>query len=247
MRKRRKRTDEELKAIEKQCRNMELYLVLRPDNLDVLNDLGILRADHIVDNRSYDQANGWLDKVVREDETRKVARRKLIDLAIAGQRFKSALEHITYLLKESPDDPELLRLLGYCDEKIGEDENAQKAYEKAIEYAPKQVETYPRLANLLRSSLNKPKEAYECMQTMIKNNPNSTKAYIYLGSYWQSIDSKEEAKKVSDREIDPKEEAMKAAEKALELAPDDQDALLLAAQCAVGAGDFEQANTPNTT
>ena len=70
------KNDEELKAIEKQCRNMELYLVLRPDNLDVMNDLGILRADHIVDTRSFGQAYGWLDKVIREDETRKEARRK---------------------------------------------------------------------------------------------------------------------------------------------------------------------------
>jgi tetratricopeptide (TPR) repeat protein len=239
--KKEKKTDEELKAIEKQCRNMELYLLLRPDNLDVMNDLGMLRADHIIDARSFGQAYGWLDKVVREDETRKEARRKLIDLAIAWQRFNDALEHINYLLKESPDDPELLQLLGHCDEKIGEDENAQKAYEKAIKYAPKQIETYPRLGYLLQHSLNKPKEAYDCMQDMIKNNPNSAKAYVYLGNYWQSIDSKDEAKKITDREMDPKEEAMKAAEKALELSPDDQDALLLAAQCAVGSGDFEKA------
>jgi cellulose synthase operon protein C len=243
--KKEKKTEEETKALKKQIENMQWYLSFRPNDLDVVEKLGMLRADHIIvdnvfDNIAYNQAYSLLDKVVREDETRKEARRKLIDVAITGQRFTDALEHLKYLLKESPDDPELLQLLGQCDEKIGENESAQKAYEKAIEYSPKQIDTYPRLASLLRS-LNKPKEAYDCMQNMIKNNPNSAKAYIYLGNYWQSISTKEDAKRAADRDVDTKDEAMRAAEKALELSPDDSDALLLAAQCAIGLDDFEKA------
>ena len=236
-----KNTTEEEKALQKQFRNMEMYLMFKPGDLDVMESFGMLRADHISDNRSFSQAFGILEKVVREDETRNKARRKLIELMMPAGRSSDAMEHINYLLKESPDDPDLLQLLGQCEAEMGEDSNAVATYEKAIKYSPKQIETYARLADLLRNRLEQPKEAYECMQNMINNNPNSVKAYFYLGLYWQSINSKEEAKKATDKDLDPKEEAMKAAEKALELAPDDTDGLLLASHCAMALGDLEKA------
>ena len=37
------------------------------------------------------------------------------------------------------------------------------------------------------------------MQNLVKNNPDSAKAYIYLGTYWESMD-KEEAKKASAKD-----------------------------------------------
>lgn len=139
--------------------------------------------------------------------------------------------------------PKLLELLGRCQEAQDEFENAQKTYEKAIEYAPKQIITYMRLANLLDKHLEKPKEAYAYIKKMVENNPKSATAYIYLGEYFQIMASKEEAKKATEDDIDPKEEAMKAAEKALELSPDNADALMLAAKTAIALGDMEKARS----
>jgi len=236
-----KNTKAETKALEKQLRNLEWYLSFRPNDLDVMETLGLIRAEHMYDPKSYGLAYGYLDKVVREDETRNKTRRKLINVAMLGARYTDALEHINYLLKETPEDPEFTQLLGECEEAMSEYENAQQSYEKAIEYSPKQVDSYSRLAKLLRERMEQPKEAYECMQNMIKNNPTSAKAYIYLGEYWQSIDSKDEAKKASGKDMDPNNEAMKAAKKALELSPDDVDGLLLAARCEMALNDLEKA------
>ncbi len=248
--KKEKKTEEAAKALQTQIKNMKWYLSFRPNDLDVMENLGMLFADNIVANNivdtiSFNQANSLLDKVVREDPTRNNARRKLIDLLMLQRRFADALEHIQYLLKESPDNPELLQLLGLCEEATREYENAQKTFEKAIEYSPKQIDTYPQLANLLRKSLDKHKEAYACMQNLVKNNPDSAKAYIYLGNYWENMDKEETNKATAKEDIDPKEEAMKAAEKAVELSPDDspynQDALLLAARCSMALDKPEQA------
>ncbi|MGA2060502.1 MAG: tetratricopeptide repeat protein [Thermoguttaceae bacterium] len=244
--KKEKKTEEQAKALQTQIKNLQWYLSFRPNDLDVTEELGLLLADHIIDGTTFNpvffnQAMTRLDAVVREDPTRNNARRKLIDLQILYKTYTDAMEHIQYLLKESPDNPELLQLLGQCQQATRDYQNAQKSYEKAIEYSPKQIETYPQLANLLRQSLDKSKEAYTCMQNLVKNNPDSTKAYVYLGSYWESMDT-EEAKKASGKDdIDPKEEALKAAEKAVELSPDDQDALLLAARCSTALNKSEQA------
>jgi tetratricopeptide (TPR) repeat protein len=238
-----KNSEEEEKARKRQIENMQWYLALRPYDLDKMEELGMLKADHILDAQTFYQAYSLLDKVVREDETRNKARHKLFGLLMDPRigRFSEALEHIRYLLQESPDNPDLLLLAGQCETATREYENARKSLEKAISYSPKQIDTYPLLANVLNKGLDKPKEAYNCLENMVKNNPNSAKAYIYLGTYWETIDSKDEVKRITDKDLDPRDEAMKAAEKALELDPNDADGLLLAARCSIASNKLEDA------
>jgi tetratricopeptide (TPR) repeat protein len=247
--------EEEQEAIKEQMKNLEWYLTLRRSDWDVLEKLGMLRAEHIVDLPSFRQAYECLDRLVREDPTRKEARRKLIDLLILAARFSDARLHLDYLLKETPDDPELLFLLGQCQEGMGEEETAVTYYQKTIKYSPKTIEVYPRLANLLQTSLERTKEADACMQELVKNNPDSAKAQILLAAYLQKTgvdlakrSYDEEAQKASEKAY---EEALQAVEKALELAPNEKDeknalllekdALLLGAQCALNSGDLEKA------
>ena len=241
--KKEKNTEEETKALQRQEKNMQWYLSFRPNDLDVTQDLGLILADHIVDRPTFNQAYTLLDKVVREDPDRNTARRKLIDVLLlpSNKSYADVLEHIQYLLKESPDNPELLQLLGQCQQATREYEEAQKSFEKAISYSPKQIDTYPQLAELLRRTLDKHKEAYACMQNLVKNNPDSAKAYFYLGGYWESMDKEEAKNATGNEDINPREEAMNAAQKALELSPDDQDALLLAARCSIALDKMDQA------
>jgi cellulose synthase operon protein C len=239
-------SEEQLKALKKQIENMRWYLSLKPKDMDVMESMGLLMADNVIarnltDERSFGSAYGYLDIVIREDPSRDKVRRRLIDLMMASGRITDAQDHLTYLLKKSPDDPELLRLLGNCQEYQGEDEKAKTSYEKAIEYAPTNIDTYPLLADLLHKRLKQPKEAEQCLKKLVENNPDSAKAYIYLGAYYQNVKSNEEA--------------TKAVEKALELAPDDKDVskltpddknvlldgLLLAARCAIESKDLEKA------
>jgi cellulose synthase operon protein C len=237
-----KKVDEEEAAQQERIDSLASYIELKPDDLDVREELGILRADRVQDAKSYGSAYSILDGVVREDPKRNKARRKLIELTMLAGRYEDARNHLEmFLLKDKPDDPELLDLLGQCQEKLNEFDKAIESYNKAIKGSPARIDAYQRLAILLRNRMNKPKQAYDCMQNMIKNNSDSAKAYLCLGNYWQSINTKEEAKKAAEKDVDPKAEAMKAAEKAVQLSPDDQDALLLAAQCSMALDKSDQA------
>jgi tetratricopeptide (TPR) repeat protein len=72
-------------------------------------------------------------------------------MALALERFSDAREHLMILLREdTPEDGALEQSLGLCDE--GEKQYAEAAewYRKAILHAPNQLESYVRLASLLR-------------------------------------------------------------------------------------------------
>ncbi|HEY4761139.1 MAG TPA: tetratricopeptide repeat protein, partial [Thermoguttaceae bacterium] len=222
-----KKTEEEEKALEQQLKYLQWYISFRPDDLKAIEQLALILADRVNNPRTYMQAYSLLDKVVRDDSSRNKARRKLIQLAILGERFSDAHYHLSNLLNETADDPELLDLLGQCQEGMGENAAAAESYNKAIESSPKLLDTYWRLASLLRVRLERPAEADKSMQKLVENNPDSTKAYVYRGNYLRSIGSTEEA--------------MKTSEQALEISADDQDALLLAAQCAMASGDLVKA------
>ena len=222
-----KKTEEEEKALEQQLKYLQWYISFRPDDLKAIEQLALILADRVNNPRTYMQAYSLLDKVVRDDSSRNKARRKLIQLAILGERFSDAHYHLSNLLNETADDPELLDLLGQCQEGMGENAAAAESYNKAIESSPKLLDTYWRLASLLRVRLERPAEADKAMQKLVENNPDSTKAYVYRGNYLRSIGSTEEA--------------MKTSEQALEISADDQDALLLAAQCAMASGDLVKA------
>ncbi len=70
-------------------------------------------------------------------------------------------------MKETPDDPELLDLAGQILIFNNKDEEACKQFRRAIEIGPTQINTYVRLAIVLRSRLDKKAEAEEVMYDMI--------------------------------------------------------------------------------
>ena len=56
----------------------------------------------------------------------------------------------SFLLVESPEDPELHELMGRCHVEMGRYKEAVKEFKTAIKLAPSQVNVYPRLADVLR-------------------------------------------------------------------------------------------------
>jgi tetratricopeptide (TPR) repeat protein len=223
-----KNTKEESEALGEQIDSLISYLKIKPNDMNVREEVAILLADHVYDQQSFNKAYGNLEKLLRDDPGRSKARRKLTDLAILARRYDAALNELEkYLLKENPGDPKLLDQLGQCQEGTLDFDSAAKSYEDAIKKSPTQIETYVRLARLLQGRLKRRKEADEWMHELIRNNPNSTKAHVYLGNYLRGLGSNSEA--------------LKAAEKALQLSPDDEAALSLAAQCETAMGHLEQA------
>ena len=188
----------------------------------------------------FNQAIGRLDKVVRDDPTRNYARRKLIDLLMLKEILYRRLEIYSTCLRSRRTIRSCCSC-GSVSTGYSRVENAQKSYEKAIKYSPSKSTLTRNWPTCCVKTWKSPKRHTYACKTSVKNNPESAKAYIYLGSYWESMEKEEAKKATGNDDIEPKEEAMKAAEKAVELAPDDQDALLLAARCAIALDKPEQA------
>jgi len=112
-------------------------------------------------------------------------------------------------------------------EREGRFDDAARKLWRSVRLAPRQLEPYARLAELLRWRLGRPDEADYWMKTLVESNADSRRAHVLRGRYLLSVG------RIEDAEAD--------AARALDSAPDDHDALLLAAQCAVGKGQYDQA------
>ena len=208
------------------------YLALLPKETDARADLGMLLADLGMFEASF----RTLEQVLREDATRADARRRLIDMAMAARMFGHARDHLKVLLAADPNNAELLELVGQCQVSTGELDAAERTFAAAIKADPTRLESYTALARLLRQRMS-PGQTFEkkdaernpdtWINKMVEANPKTTKAYLLRGEYW--------------RRAGKAAEAEKDVAKALELAPGDEDALLLAADCALDKKDYDQA------
>jgi len=247
-------------------KNYGEYLKFAPDDLDALEEYGLLLADL----QRYNLAFTNLEKLLRQaqsaGEDRPKVRRRLVDLAIelgqlsqtiqdAAERsrqtarwFGVARDHLeNYLLQESPDDAELLELLGRCQAASGEYAAAAKSFRRAIDSAPHLVEAYPRLAGLLRLRLSRAKEADQWMEKLVNANADSYTALLLSAAYLRENGSLEEAQEQAVRALDLADKALAKAEDALKANPNDpswetkrdaasrsrRQGLLLAARCAL--------------
>ena len=208
-------------------RNLFWYVRLMPDDVDELEKLATLLADHVEDSQTFGRAFGWLERVVRQAPERDAARRRLVEMAMLAGRHQDAKDHLRFLIEKSPDDPELMGLLGRCNAGAGENRRAIENLTKAIELSPSQVEAYAQLANVLRYRLLRDREADEWMNKLVEANPDSAQAHLLRGFYLVRIQATDKA--------------LEEAKKSLELEPDGRDALWLAAECYSNARQYDDA------
>ncbi len=109
---------------------------------------------------------------------------------------------------------------------MGHDKAAVQALQLAIRLAPGQVESYPRLALVLRH-LQQKKDADDLMERMIRANSKSTKAHLLYTRYLYIQGSFVKA--------------MEMVNRTLALAPDEPSALYMGGLCAVGRQRYEEA------
>ena len=181
-------------------KELSWYLNLKPDDIDAEEKLGLLLADlafnpdtGMVAWNMFSPAWIQLENVVGQDPNRTDARHRLIKLAMRVRRFKDAREHVEALLSVSPKDAELPDLLGQCQQSVREFEDAAKSYQEAVELDPAQLDTYGRLARLLRYRLQKPDDADESMEKLVEANAKSGQAHFLHGAYLKTIKSNEKA------------------------------------------------------
>ena len=147
----------------KQSKAIELYgkyLVLAPRDTDARSQYGSLLADAHAHSRAF-QA---FEAVLRLDPGRSDVRRKAVMAAMVIDRVSDARDHLeNYLLKESPDDPELLELEGRCLARAGECLAAGHSLQAAIQRDPTRIAAYTQLVAVLsrpREDLDKDREKW---------------------------------------------------------------------------------------
>jgi cellulose synthase operon protein C len=192
----------------------ERYLRLRPDEIDTRKKLGIAFPKHSRTPEAKMNTLFFLEQIVREDPQDDTIRREAIRMAMDPfvQRFSLARTHIDFLLAKQKGDGELEDLIGQCDASERKYLEAIKHWHLAIQYRPDLVQTYGRLAYLLRKEFKEPSQADEQIEKMIRTNPNHVQAYLIRLNYW--------------REHGDESKVDESLTKAIQLAPTDPEVLL---------------------
>ena len=180
------------------------------------------------------------------DKTRNEVRRKLIDLEMGTHQTQLMAAAKTLLLEmkaKGDTTPEDDMKLAKCQVALGNYSDAVKLLESMIGYntetkkfddkkaiLPNEVDAYITLANLLREKISDSEMADRAdvadrvIDKLVAVNKDSAKALLGQAKYLQEYASREKAKPAID--------------KALQLAPNDPDVLLQAADMATQVKDF---------
>jgi tetratricopeptide (TPR) repeat protein len=173
-----------------------------------------------------------LEAVLRRDPQRSDIRRRQVDIAMALGKFADALVHLRVLHEAAPEDAELERLMGRCEEANGQFRNAVQAYEGAIRHAPDQIDNYLRVAVLARERLDDANKANAVLVAMIEANPNAFQAYLARARYRLQFDGKLPS---------TLDKAGADVRRARELAADEPEVVLVAADLARAQGTPDKA------
>jgi tetratricopeptide (TPR) repeat protein len=215
------------------------YLAIAPMDADARWQYGTL----LVNAHAHARAFQAFEAVLRLDPARSDVRRKAVVAAMAIGRLPDARDHLeNYLLKESPDDPELLLLEGQCLARVGEYVAAGRSLQAAIQRDPARIAAYTELIAVLSRSredldkdrekwlANLPREQQTALKQdkdwaektadywtdrLVKANPKDPQVYVFRGH-------RQGRKGLLDN-------AIQDAEVALKLKSDDPEALNLAA------------------
>jgi cellulose synthase operon protein C len=226
------------------------YLLLEPKDVEAQARYGSLLADvHL-----FSGANQALEAVLRREPANSAVRRKAAKVDMAIDRVQDARIHLEKLLAESPDDAELLDLLGQCLAVSGDYLKAGSKFEMAIERDPSRVAAYVHLIAIYsrpREELDKDKTTWIArmpkeQQTALQQD----KAWAEkIGDYWSDrmVDANPKDPKVfvlrGERRYRKQlwDGALQDAEAALKLKPDDPPALHLAARSCLAATNLDKA------
>jgi cellulose synthase operon protein C len=215
-----------------------------PTKIEFANaELDLTEADDVTMAEASDAVR-VLETMLRNpefvaDAGSKEVRKRLIKLyGRNSQSAATALEHLKLLLEADPDDAELQAQRAMYLARTGNYEEAVKYSNQLIGYDPKtdkfdgkkathDAEVYATLASIVRTKNDNPELAERIADQMVEANPKSAKAYIQRGQLrlqWNNADG-----------------AKADAAQALQLEPDNLDALLFAVDGAAKDEKYDKA------
>lgn len=209
------------------ARNFQWYTELMPRDLDALQEYAAL----LTDLRAYGAAYFRLESILRHDPGRSDARRMLVDVLINIGRFRDAQEHLEqYLLKEFPEDADLLAKLGRCQRGLGQSREAIRTLQQAIKLRADLVAAYAELAGIYQfdSEVKDATKADEWMKKLL-SAVHTEEAYRTAAVFYYQIGQYQSA--------------LQYATEVISHNPGDLDLLLVAADSARRVEQFDLARS----
>lgn len=215
--------------LERAVEHLRGYRQLVPEDVKALGRLAYMLDQAAETPRQRFAALSLFEELLRREQDTPEIRRKLVDLSMTFGRFGDAIAHLQVLLNATPQDSELYLLLGRCHEGNRNPAQAAADYEAAIRFNPRAFEAYERLVDLLRNQLDRRSDADRVLGRMIAANPQSFDAYLLRARTHQT-----------DGRI---RDALLDARRAWQLAPDEPDVLVLAADLVASERGGSEAQT----
>jgi tetratricopeptide (TPR) repeat protein len=219
------------------------YVQLRRDEVEPQIELAHIGLDLINDQQTdqevRSQAFAVLEQTVRRTGDPELTR-ELIKIIISF-RPQDALSHLEELLRDNPDDSELLAMQAQalyrvkgnkpatelCMKLVGFD-RATREFDSSKSKVKDRPEVYSLLAGLIVENNDDDEPlAEKVVAQMVEVNPKSARAYLNQAVFLRTIEKKEEANKALD--------------KAFELDPSDADVLQQIGAVAFDDKDYEKA------
>lgn len=209
---------------------LRLYMSIRPNDAEPWGDYARLLADGADPNLGRDQVYAICVKALELNEDDVDLERRCADMALELGRFDDARERLKHLIENRGDDlpgrAELEEQMARVEAADGAFNDAEVWLLMAAKDDPHRVSAHAGLADLLRRNLDDPKAADRRIEEMVKENPDSADALIARWRHHRSF----------DLEPDPAD-----VTRALELAPEDLDALAVSSLLAEEEGRLDEA------
>lgn len=146
-----------------------------------------------------------LQNILKEDASNFQARRQLAVLLLDMGYPEEAKQHLLYLSKIFTDDSGIFYNLGITYEKLKDLNSAEKAYNKAIELAPDEIDSYYNLG-LVYIDKKIYDKAIDCFETVLQKDNNDSNAYFSIGLCYFKEGKLDGAKYYFQRTIDLNDE-----------------------------------------
>jgi tetratricopeptide (TPR) repeat protein len=224
------------------------YVSLVPEDTDARARYAKMLEEHALSPRARFRVMTVYEQVLVREPDRHDIRRRVAKLALDIREYETAQSHLEILLQAMPNDSELEYLKGRCLESKevlidppgpahGQHPGATEWYIASVKHNPGQLEAYARLATLYRDKLDRPPQAEAWLQQLVKENPKVVGAYLTRIRVRQSQNpSDAAARQARDALVD------QDIAQALQVAPEEPEVLLLAADAAQKRrGDFQEA------
>ena len=215
------------------------YTMLQPNDPNGLVLYGMQLADLGKDYpHLLTPAYVALEKVLRFNPDNSEVRRRLAEIASQNGLYSEAIDNVNYLLKQFPDDVDLLEILSDCNNSRGDYNESEAILESIIPKAPERLSLYLKLANLRQFKLNRPGDAVLPVNQMVEANSDNPQAYFNRAQWlFERLNELKNLAKSSRNQgqeyaVEILAQADEDLHEALKLSPDDLEILVMGIQIA---------------